>query len=539
MRCISVLVVFALNTVVCAVTTINSGVPEAISLQTRSLLGEVHKTRFRSRRTVNGEDNFANHGTSAETSADGGDQAPPSRKRKNARTGKETASTENGGDARSTRGQLNTGTLPKLRRQNGEVDLDHEKTAFSPAALKHSGFSSVSSQKSSLSLGTITLGSSDSWSTILKKALSRDQSSTGTSSTPRRQHSQSDLNHDDDDVGRNPVYSPALFRSGSSSSISSQLSSKKSNTRGTNPKPSKESTDQERQDIAVFLRQRMNAEGSLPPGTIKDAAQHFSRHQRTIERIYKELKPKSFKQRIINEQERQKIVLFLRQRMNAGGSIPRGTISEAAQHFGRRRHKIGEIYKELKPKSANERLTTDQERQDIAVFLRQRMKAGGILPSGTINEAAQHFGRHRVTISQIYKELKSSERYTKNQERQNIALFLRQRMKAGGSLPYGTIHEAAQHFGQRRHKIGEIYKELKPESLVKQRVITDQERQDIALFLRQRMKAGGILPSGTINEAAQHFGRHRVTISQIYKELKSKYAHEHGANIDTKTIIAS
>jgi DNA-binding transcriptional regulator YhcF (GntR family) len=261
----------------------------------------------------------------------------------------------------------------------------------------------------------------------------------------------------------------------------SSTTSKKSNTRETHPNPSKESTDQERQDIAVFLRQRMNAEGSLPPGTIKDAAQHFSRHQRTIERIYKE----------------------------------------------------------LKPKTANERLTTDQERQDIAVFLRQRMKAGGILPSGTINEAAQHFGRHRVTISQIYKELKSSERYTKNQERQNIALFLRQRMKAGGSLPYGTIHEAAQHFGQRRHKIGEIYKELKPESLVKQRVITDQERQDIALFLRQRMKAGGILPSGTINEAAQHFGRHRVTISQIYKELKSKYAHEHGANIDTKTIIAS
>jgi transposase len=129
----------------------------------------------------------------------------------------------------------------------------------------------------------------------------------------------------------------------------SSTTSKKSNTRETHPKPSKESTYQERQDIVFFLRQRMNAEGSLPPGTIKEAAQHFSRHRRTIERIYKEFKPKSLKQRVITEQERQEIVLFLRQRMKAGGSLPHGTIIEAAQHFGRHQNTIGGIYKELKP----------------------------------------------------------------------------------------------------------------------------------------------------------------------------------------------
>jgi hypothetical protein len=48
----------------------------------------------------------------------------------------------------------------------------------------------------------------------------------------------------------------------------------------------------------------------LTPGTINEAAQHFDRHRRTIERIYQELKPKSVKERFITDQERQDIVLF-------------------------------------------------------------------------------------------------------------------------------------------------------------------------------------------------------------------------------------
>jgi hypothetical protein len=43
------------------------------------------------------------------------------------------------------------------------------------------------------------------------------------------------------------------------------MTSKKSNSGETRPKPtSKKSTEQERQDIAPYLRQHMNAEGSLP-----------------------------------------------------------------------------------------------------------------------------------------------------------------------------------------------------------------------------------------------------------------------------------
>jgi DNA-binding transcriptional regulator YhcF (GntR family) len=244
----------------------------------------------------------------------------------------------------------------------------------------------------------------------------------------------------------------------------SSTTSKKTSTRETRPNPTKKSTKQEREDIAQFLRQRMSTKGSLPPGTI----------------------------------------------------------NEAAKHFGRNRHMIGEIYKELKPKSLKQRVLTDQERQDVVNFLRQRMSAGGLLPSDTINEAAQHFGRHRRTIERIYKELKpksANDRLTR--QRRDIVLFLRQRMNAKGSLPPGTINEAAKHFGRNRHMIGEIYKELKPKSL-KQRVLTDQERQDIVLFLRQRMKADGSLHHGTISEAVQHFGRHRETIRLIYKELKTK-----------------
>jgi transposase len=186
------------------------------------------------------------------------------------------------------------------------------------------------------------------------------------------------------------------------------MTSKKSNTRDTRPNPTKKSTYQELQDITQFLRQRMNTEGSLPPGTINEAAKHFGRNRHMIGEIYKELKPKSAheRQRGIPDQERQEIVHFLRQRMEAGGSLPPGTINEAAQHFDRHRNMIGGIYKELKPKSLKQRVLTDQERRNIVHFLRQRMNAKGSLPPGTIKEAAHHFGRHRSAIERIYKELK-------------------------------------------------------------------------------------------------------------------------------------
>jgi hypothetical protein len=113
----------------------------------------------------------------------------------------------------------------------------------------------------------------------------------------------------------------------------SSTTSKKSNTRET--RTWKKSTDQERKDIALFLRQRMNAEGILPPGSINEAAQHFGRNRHMIGNIYKELKPKSVheRQHVIPDQERQDIELFLRQRMNVEGSVPPGTINEAAHHF--------------------------------------------------------------------------------------------------------------------------------------------------------------------------------------------------------------
>ena len=50
--------------------------------------------------------------------------------------------------------------------------------------------------------------------------------------------------------------------------------------------------------------------------------------------------------------------------------------------------------------------------------------------------------------------------------------------------------------------------------------LTNQERQDIVLFLLHRMNLGS-LSSGTINEAAQHFGRHRNTIARIWQRFKA------------------
>jgi transposase len=191
------------------------------------------------------------------------------------------------------------------------------------------------------------------------------------------------------------------------------MTSQKSNSRETRPKRKKsrpliKSTEKERQDIVLFLRKRMNAEGALPPGTINEAAKYFGRNRHTIGGIYKELKPKSVHERPrgIPDHEWQDIVLFLRHRMNAGGLLPPGTINEAAQHFGRHRRTIERISKVLKPKSLKKRYITDQERQDIVLFLRHRTVAGGSLPPGTINEAAKHFGRHQRTIERISKELK-------------------------------------------------------------------------------------------------------------------------------------
>jgi DNA-binding transcriptional regulator YhcF (GntR family) len=167
----------------------------------------------------------------------------------------------------------------------------------------------------------------------------------------------------------------------------------------------KKSTDQERQDIMLFLRQRIKSEGSLPPGTINKAAEHFSRHRNTISRIYSQLNPYSADERSITDQERQDIKLFLRQRMNSERLYIHAATHDTIKHFGQHRRTIERIYKEMKPKSAMELGISDQERQDIVSFLSQRMNADGSLPYGTINEATKHFDRHWITIQRIYKKM--------------------------------------------------------------------------------------------------------------------------------------
>jgi hypothetical protein len=125
----------------------------------------------------------------------------------------------------------------------------------------------------------------------------------------------------------------------------------------------KRSTDQERQDITLFLRQRMKADGSLPVGTNTEAASRFGRHESTISRIYKQLKPKSATERFITDEERQDIVSFLRQRLNAKGSLPQGTIHEAAENFGRHRNTIKRIYIKMIP---NERGAHIEEKNIVS-----------------------------------------------------------------------------------------------------------------------------------------------------------------------------
>jgi hypothetical protein len=228
MRSISIIAAFALTTVVCAeVTPSNSRVPEAISFQTRSLRGEIYETSFRRRRPEGGIKNTANEVASDKAPVGGGNQAPPSRKRKSAGSGEEPSTTLNGSGATSTRDQPSPGTRKKRQRQNGQVDGNHKKAGipppYSPALLRNSASSSVSSQMSSLSTDSIgtwsmtskqsssSTGSIGTWSTTSKKSNTLNQPSMGTSPTFRRHNSQFVVN-DNHNPERNPSKSSISFR---------------------------------------------------------------------------------------------------------------------------------------------------------------------------------------------------------------------------------------------------------------------------------------------------------------------------------------
>jgi hypothetical protein len=187
MRRISIIAAFVLTSIVCTEATPSiTGLPEAISFQTRSLRGEVHETRLRRRGPVDGMNNAVNAGTSVEALSDGVDQATPSRKRKNEGSGEKPALTESG--ATGTRNQPSIGTSPAFRSQSGDQNADNagKKSAFSPAVFSKSGSSSVSSQMSSLSSGR---------SMTSKKSPTRDQPNMGTSSILRRKNGQFDVNN--------------------------------------------------------------------------------------------------------------------------------------------------------------------------------------------------------------------------------------------------------------------------------------------------------------------------------------------------------
>jgi DNA-binding transcriptional regulator YhcF (GntR family) len=257
---ISLIAAFALATVVCADTnTSKSLVPEATSLQSRRLNGEVHVVRIR--RPVDGSIISDDESTSAEAVASAsGDPSPPIRKRKHIPEDVEYAS----------------GILVNLKNAGNGAD-----TASSP----------------------------------------------GTRPNRQKHKDQLNLNRNDDNPEETADV-PSAPR-----------------------KTFKKSTEKERQDMVLFLRHRMKGDGSLPFGTINLAAEHFGRHRTTISRIYTELKPNSADERGTTEQERQDIVSFLRQRMNAEGKVPYGTNIQAAKHFGRHENTISRIYNELKPKS--------------------------------------------------------------------------------------------------------------------------------------------------------------------------------------------
>jgi hypothetical protein len=122
MRIISFIAAFTLATVVYAdVTPISSGVAEATSLQTRSLRGEVHEVRFRPHRPV---DSMDISGDESDSNAATSDQTPTRRKRKNPENAQDARSTDNGVGAASTPDQPSTGTRPKIRRHNGQLNLN-------------------------------------------------------------------------------------------------------------------------------------------------------------------------------------------------------------------------------------------------------------------------------------------------------------------------------------------------------------------------------------------------------------------------------
>jgi hypothetical protein len=180
MRSISSIAAFALTMVVCAeVTPINSGMSQVISLHTRSFRGEVHEASFRRRRTVDGIKNAAIDSTPKEPFG-GENQAPPSRKRKSARSGEEASSTENGSGATSNRDQPSPRTRKKRQRQIGQVDVNHHYNparyhANLPTSFRDSGTLRMTSKKSN---------------------IHDSQPSMVTFPTFRRQNPKVDLNHD-------------------------------------------------------------------------------------------------------------------------------------------------------------------------------------------------------------------------------------------------------------------------------------------------------------------------------------------------------
>jgi hypothetical protein len=257
---ISLIGIFALTTVAYAeVTPTNSGVPEAISLPTRSLRGEVHGNRFRPRRPMDNMDILLNGGTSDEEHGGDRDQAPPSRKRKSPGSDAEGKGTDNVGGIASARDQATTGTRPNFRRRNGQVDLNHENAGKTPAYTP-AAFSNSASQKSVLSLDSISLGSSDSWSTTLKKVLTHDQPMTVNLPVLRRQNGQVYLSNDNGE--RDPAFSPAAVTNSRSSSVASQMSSLSSGSIGSWSMTSRISNIRDQPRTGTSLR-RQNSQFDL------------------------------------------------------------------------------------------------------------------------------------------------------------------------------------------------------------------------------------------------------------------------------------
>jgi hypothetical protein len=118
------------------------------------------------------------------------------------------------------RDQPSTGISSTLRRQNGQDNLNHENLgknpAYSPAASRISGSSSISSQMPFLSTGSF-----GSWDIASKKSATRDQPSSGIPSNLRRQNGLEDLTHYNH--GTSPAKSPGALKNRGSSSVPSQI----------------------------------------------------------------------------------------------------------------------------------------------------------------------------------------------------------------------------------------------------------------------------------------------------------------------------